>query len=433
MSRSLPVVVTVGVFFLLISLVHCAQNSGCIDVSNQSYRSFKSLVDYQGNKIPFDPSQKNNMGNYVKFNDGVIDTLIKNSFVTMDSNHIYKLSLSNHQIHVIQDGAFLSLNCVTALDLKNNTIEIIPKNAFEGLHHLHNLDLSQNKLTEIPERVFTFNGLLKKLNLSNNHLKVLHSDSFYNLILLEELDISYNYLHKVVPDTFRYFDRLVNLRMDSNEFEYLDLEKWDNLTSLKVLRLSNNDLKSLDFLYHFSFGSNLTELYLNGNYLTNLNAVALRKHLPSIQIIDISKNPWLCADLISILSVLKDSRISYNGSETSTPNFSGVACNQSMEEYTKNKWTEPISVPTTTTSTTTTAPTVVEPDTKKQASATAILDSIQSLHTLLVCLFAVVLVFIVVQMSISCGWLRAITGRRNRSPVLVDTNVEDISLLRGRL
>lgn len=407
-----------------------SQNNECIDVSNPLYRTFKSLVDYQGNKVSFDPRDQHYQGNLVKFSDGAIKRLPKNSFFTYESHQVRELSLSGHQIEVIDDGAFLSLNCVSTLKLGSNKIDLIAPNAFEGLHHLHQLDLSDNKIVEIPERVFRFTVILQKLNLSRNSLKVLHTDSFYRLTMLEELDISYNYLHKINPDILRYFNKLTNLQIGSNQFEYLELENWYNLTSLKILNVSNNELKSIDFLYNFTFSFSLTELYLDDNYLTQFNVRGFRKHLPNVKVIDISENLWLCADLVEILRYFNDSRIDYKGTETTDPNFGGIACNRSAEEYQEKKYREPDAVPSTTT--TAKPATTIKPAVNEQVSLNSIqiLNSIKSLETIIICLFVVVVVFIFIEFLTRCKWRRF--RRYNNSPILDNSNVEDISLLRGR-
>ncbi|KAF5272203.1 hypothetical protein FQA39_LY01285 [Lamprigera yunnana] len=423
------IVFVVGLILYTVPLVRSLQSNECVEVSNPNIRTFKSLIEYQGNKIPFDPREEKFKGNYVRFSKVEINTLHKNGFVSLESEHIAKLFLDNLQIHLIEEGAFLSLNCVVTLDLKRNHIETILRDTFDGLQYLHYLDLSYNELSEIPDNVFHFIVQLKTLNISNNNLRVLHPNSFYNLILLEELDISYNDLYKINPVTFQYFNNLINLQLGSNDFEYLDLEKWNNLSSLKILNISGNNLKSVDFLYHFSFASNLTELYLNDNNLTQLNSFALRKHVPALERINISKNPWLCADLIKILSALKDSRIEFNGSEISNPNLSGIGCNHTMDEYgKKHKHKTTTILPFTTIATPISSNLS---DHTNEIVTSKVLDSIQDLHTLVVCLFLVVVGFIVGEVLVRSNCCRRLR-RKNNAPYFDSSNVEDISLLRGR-
>ncbi|XP_031351985.1 leucine-rich repeat transmembrane neuronal protein 1-like isoform X1 [Photinus pyralis] len=422
------------IFVLALSFESTLAQSECVDAPNRLSRTFKSLVDYQGNKLTFNPMNKDFQGNIVQFNKGVpIQSLPKNAFYTFESQLIRELSVSDHQVELIQDGAFTSLNCVSTLQLARNKISLINPDSFEGLRHLHELDLGENQIVEIPERIFRFSTLLKKLNISRNNLKVLHPDSFYKLTNLEELDLSYNYLYKIQPDTLRYFDKLKNLQIGSNQFDYLEMEKWTNLTSLRTLNVSNNELRSVDFVYSFSFSSSLTELYLDDNYLTKFNVRGFRKHLPRVTVIDISENLWMCADLVEILKFLNDSRIEYRGTETTDPNFGGIACNRTVEEYQGNKNREPETAPSTTTTTTTVKPgaTVAPPVVNEQTlNSLQVLDSIKSLQTTVVCLFVVIVVFIFIEFATRCKWRRF--RRYSSSPVLDNASVEDISLLRGR-
>ncbi|KAF2904272.1 hypothetical protein ILUMI_01904 [Ignelater luminosus] len=146
------------VSFLLLQwlLLPTLLKAECIDSSSPRIRVFKSLVDLQTNNKSFYPHDPNFEGNYVALSKSNIDILPKNSFIARDSNHIEKLILDDHGIRIIQDGAFISLTCLSYLQLQKNQLTNISKGVFQDLIKLHELNLGENYIVEIPERVFTF-------------------------------------------------------------------------------------------------------------------------------------------------------------------------------------------------------------------------------------------------------------------------------------
>ncbi|KAI9293049.1 Dbl homology domain-containing protein [Neoconidiobolus thromboides FSU 785] len=96
------------------------------------------------------------------------------------------------------------------------------------------------------------------------------------------IDLSDNNLREVPPIN----GVVTHLRLDSNEIDNLFKFKMDDFTSLTVLDLSYNKLE--EFSSTFSKLTQLKELYLNHNYLTDIpSSIA---HLKNLEILDVSYN-----------------------------------------------------------------------------------------------------------------------------------------------
>lgn len=400
----------------------------CISVlTNPKTRYFNSLVEYQGNKRSFKPGGRGYAGNLVEFNFMTIDKVPKNSFLTYDSGYVMKISLAGKNVKEIEDGAFLFLQCLHVLDLHNNSLVELTQDIFQGLENLVELDLSQNLLVEVRNVVFKHLARLTVLNLSQNKIVQIGVMAFDGLNHLQHLDLSRNRIRIIHPEIFSSLGRLLTLELQSNRLVDVQPETWKNLTKLDSLNLANNSLARFDPTYEVSFAF-LSNLNLSFNSLKHLNVFGLRKHLPHLTNIDLNDNPWFCADLAMMVHQLKDSKISYAGSNTSFANEEGIACIPTAETYRPvEKAKATVEEVANSTESELEGGSYGEVDT---LAGFEILDAIRKTQNLVVSLIVIILFFIAIDLTIRTGLMNKMRGRREHF-AFDNGHVENIGLLRA--
>ena len=155
---------------------------------------------------------------------------------------------------------------------------------------LQELKLNNNKLTYIDYIQELPN--MKILDLRGNQIQPLeNSEIFFGCTSLEYLDLSENSVIDVNATYYQHIrTTLKTLKLNNNQDrEYDDIKLssllgLNNFSSLNTLEVSNNNIAESKF---FSNISSLQELYLNGNFLVNLDDM---KGLPNLTTIDISDN-----------------------------------------------------------------------------------------------------------------------------------------------
>lgn len=415
-------------FFVLCGSLSSSQKLyDCISVlSNPQTRHFNSLVEYQGNKRSFKPGGQGYAGNLVEFNFLSIDKIPKNSFLTYESSYVTKINLSGKGVQEIEDGAFLFLQCLHVLDLHNNSLSELSQDIFQGLENLVTLDLSQNLLVEVRNVVFKHLNRLTTLNLSQNKIAQIGVMAFDGLNYLQHLDLSRNRIRIIHPEIFLPLGKLLTLDLQSNRLLDVQPETWKNLTKLDSLNLANNSLGRFDPTYDVSFGF-LSNLNLSYNSLKHLNVFALRKHLPHLTTVDLNNNPWYCEDLAMIVHQLKDSKISYQGSNTSFANEEGIACISNTETYRPVEKSQATAVEVS--NSTEAEFEAVNYSEVDSLAGFEILDAIRKTQNLVVSLIVIILFFIAIDLTIRTGLMNRMRGRREQF-ILDNGNVENIALLR---
>ena len=97
------------------------------------------------------------------------------------------LDLSNHDIEVIPENAFVGLDSLLTLNLSKNQISTIEKNAFIGLESLKLLFLDRNQISILQENTFIGLDTLELLFLQNNQISTIEENAFVGLESLKKL------------------------------------------------------------------------------------------------------------------------------------------------------------------------------------------------------------------------------------------------------
>nr|XP_023023978.1 phospholipase A2 inhibitor-like [Leptinotarsa decemlineata] len=424
-------------FFLpLLLKIGATQNPSniteCYFDSKSPTRTFHSLVEYQGSKNSFKLHHPGYEGNVVNFDFKAIDTLPKNSFISFDSDYIIKLILDHKGIQTVDIGAFAGLYCLHELDLSFNNISRLMEGSFENLENLIKLNLSHNHLGDFPESGLTFFTLkgLRDLNLAHNEISNLDRYSFIPLEKLERLNLGFNRIMHINDGLFFHLSFLEVLELNNNYLFEVSPENWRGLISLKILNLAENFLISFDTTDSFSF-VHLNTLNLSGNSLRQLNVLGLRKHLPELELLDISENNWFCEDLEIVKHHLKDSRISLSNS---------VNCSVVRKTYVKSLTTD-------STSTRSSTPTPVMSTQRDYAKEVFLQNGeilvankklegrVNNIEALIVWLFVLCMLFIMLEMIFRMGlfrrcsnWCCPVVLRHNYSD---SSDAETVLLMRG--
>jgi Leucine-rich repeat (LRR) protein len=227
--------------------------------------------------------------------------------------NLTELVLSGNDISFFPEGVFDDLTRLETLDLRQNKAQL-PADIFAKLTHLKRLDLSSNDIKGFDQGVFGSLSNLRSLDISNNLLKSLPKGLFEGLEVLEILCLDDNPIGVIDPQVFFPLLRLRNLHLREVSIVELPIglfaknlkleivvivsnanvrmkklpdNFFNNMASLKMVELQCGLEALPDGLFHGS--SNVEELYLKGNYLTNLPATLLRGQ-NKLKKLDLSEN-----------------------------------------------------------------------------------------------------------------------------------------------
>lgn len=149
-----------------------------------------------------------------------------------------------------------------------NLNRIIERN-FIHLNKLINLEISFSSISQLDD--FAFAGMmnLKFLNLEGNKIKSLYANTFSGARNLEKIQLSWNQISFIEDITF-YLPQLTELYLDHNYLGNLSVRSFENLPLLEVLWLSQNNFNEIpDTIYHLI--DSLKEFFFNQNDQTNVN------------------------------------------------------------------------------------------------------------------------------------------------------------------
>ncbi|XP_054625017.1 carboxypeptidase N subunit 2 isoform X2 [Dunckerocampus dactyliophorus] len=164
--------------------------------------------------------------------------------------NLTKLQLNYNRFHTVLPGMFNSLKRLETLQMKGNVLSELPASLFLHLQNLHTLDLSLNKMQQVERE--TFSGLLR----------------------LEILKMNNNLISNISSDTFHHVGQLTELHLEGNKISELADETFSLLPKLKVLNLRGNCLTIFSDKVFGSEGTNLTQLDLRVNRLTELSSLS---------------------------------------------------------------------------------------------------------------------------------------------------------------
>ncbi|XP_034744518.1 carboxypeptidase N subunit 2 [Etheostoma cragini] len=201
--------------------------------------------------------------------------------------NLTKLLLNFNSFKTVLPGMFDSLKHLETLQMKGNVISDLPPFLLLNLHNLRVLDLSQNKLEDVKRETFSGPTRLEILKMNNNLIRNLTSDTFHNISQLIELHLEGNKISKLLDNTFFVLPELKVLNLRGNLLTtFSDKVFGFEASNLKELNLKGNRLTELSSL---SSLTSLTDLILCSNQLSDLPEDLLR-NVTALENVDLSEN-----------------------------------------------------------------------------------------------------------------------------------------------
>lgn len=217
---------------------------------------------------------------------------------------LIKLQLNFNKFKTVLPGMFDSLKQLETLQMKSNILSDLPAFLFLNLHKLRVLDLSQNKLEKVKRETFSGLDRLEILKMNYNLISNLTSDTFHNVSQLVELHLEGNQIAQLGDDVFSVLTKLTVLNLRGNLLTtFSDKMFGFDPSNLKELNLKGNRLTELSSL---SSLTSLTDLILSSNHLTNLTEDIFRNST-ALENLDLSENQltFLPEMIFSNLSSIK--------------------------------------------------------------------------------------------------------------------------------
>lgn len=258
----------------------------------------------------------------VDFSFNNINVTIENVRFVVNSQLRY-LNFYNNHITGIQENSFLQCK-INYINFENNNITgDIRENTFAGLRSVTNLDLSRQSISRIKAKAFTDMISLTHLNLSTNNIREISNTSFYNSSI-NILDLSRNqisnlyFLQNSLPN-------LTELYLNGNNITEVPKHIFENQSQLKKLDLSMNRIQIIE-QYSLSL-INLQYLNIEGNLLAGIIQKNVFSPARYLRFLDLSNFSITKIDESAFidLPVLARLNLSNNHIETMDPNnFKGV-------------------------------------------------------------------------------------------------------------
>uniref|UniRef100_A0A674BX22 Slit homolog 1a (Drosophila) n=1 Tax=Salmo trutta TaxID=8032 RepID=A0A674BX22_SALTR len=129
-----------------------------------------------------------------------------------------EIRLEQNGIKSVPPGAFSPYKKLCRIDLSNNQISEIAPDAFQGLRSLNSLVLYGNKITELPKGVFDGLYALQLLLLNANKIHCVRANAFTDLQNLSLLSLYDNKIQTVAKGTFASLRAIQTLHLAQNPF-----------------------------------------------------------------------------------------------------------------------------------------------------------------------------------------------------------------------
>ncbi|XP_051979759.1 slit homolog 1 protein-like isoform X2 [Xyrauchen texanus] len=129
-----------------------------------------------------------------------------------------EIRLEQNGIKSVPPGAFASYKKLRRIDLSNNQISEIAPDAFQGLHSLNSLVLYGNKITDLPRGVFDGLSTLELLLLNANKIHCVRVNVFQDLENLSLLSLYDNKIQTLAKGTFTPLKSIQTLHLAQNPF-----------------------------------------------------------------------------------------------------------------------------------------------------------------------------------------------------------------------
>lgn len=204
-----------------------------------------------------------------------------------NQTHLTKLLLNFNRLKVVLPGMFDSLKQLETLQMKGNFLSDLPSSLFLNLQNLKVLDLSQNKLEEVTRETFSGLARLEVLKMNNNLISNLTSDTFHNICQLTELHLEGSRISELTDGIFSVLTKLNVLNLRGNLLTTFSDEVFGfKASNLKELNLKGNRLTELSSLSRLT---SLTHVILSSNQLSNLPEDIFR-NISLLENLDLSEN-----------------------------------------------------------------------------------------------------------------------------------------------
>lgn len=222
----------------------------CVNSSKQDIQNYLSNLQYDG---------------LIKIVDTDIGTLDKNFFPNKANSLIITLSMINCNINKIEPEGLRKLSKLynlTITDSKFNTFD----NTFVQNHNLRfqYLNLTNNNISNV-DNICVGLPTIKRLILNRNYLQTINGHMFNNCPKLEVLDVSESEIFEINDNAFKNSGNITELFLNDN---YLTEVKF-KLAQLTFLNLSNNNFINLDTDIFIKFPQ-LKILDFSSNNINNL-------------------------------------------------------------------------------------------------------------------------------------------------------------------
>ncbi|XP_064419058.1 slit homolog 1b isoform X1 [Latimeria chalumnae] len=129
-----------------------------------------------------------------------------------------EIRLEQNGIKSVPPGAFSPYKKLRRIDLSNNQISEIAPDAFHGLRSLNSLVLYGNKITDLPKGVFDGLYALQLLLLNANKINCIRADAFQDLQNLSLLSLYDNKIQALAKGTFTSLRAIQTLHLAQNPF-----------------------------------------------------------------------------------------------------------------------------------------------------------------------------------------------------------------------
>ncbi|XP_074544879.1 uncharacterized protein LOC141804384 [Halichoeres trimaculatus] len=248
----------------------------------------------------------------------LLDNLYPGTFSQQEN--LKKLLLNYNKFQTVLPGMFDSLRQLHSLQMKGNIISDLPPFLFLELDSLRVLDLSQNKLTEVKKETFAGLGQLAILKMKYNLISNLTADTFHNMSQLTELHLEGNKISQLTDGIFSVCAKLEVLNLRGNLLTtFRDSVFGLQTSNLKELNLKGNRLSELSSLSSLIY---LTDLILSSNQLSSLPEDSFR-NLTTLENLDLSENQlhWLPETIFNDLLAIKTIHLNKNNLSTVEANL----------------------------------------------------------------------------------------------------------------
>uniref|UniRef100_A0A669DUN9 Slit homolog 1 protein n=1 Tax=Oreochromis niloticus TaxID=8128 RepID=A0A669DUN9_ORENI len=129
-----------------------------------------------------------------------------------------EIRLEQNGIKSVPPGAFSPYKKLRRIDLSNNQISEIAPDAFQGLRSLNSLVLYGNKITDLPKGVFDGLYALQLLLLNANKIHCVRANAFQDLQNLSLLSLYDNKIQTLAKGTFTSLRAIQTLHLAQNPF-----------------------------------------------------------------------------------------------------------------------------------------------------------------------------------------------------------------------